>query len=48
MIEKTVTYPGKENMSLFPSPRSEGAADGPIECHERLGDTLKYDERQAA
>jgi hypothetical protein len=46
-------HQGKGNVILFPVPRPEGcvsnlAADGPIECHERLGGTLKYYEREAA
>jgi putative transposase len=41
-------HQGKGNVILFPAPRPEGAADGPIECRERLGGTLKYYERKAA
>jgi transposase InsO family protein len=41
-------HQGKGNVILFPGPRPEGAADGPIECRERLGGTLKYYERKAA
>jgi transposase InsO family protein len=41
-------HQGKGNVLLFPGPRPEGAADGPIECRERLGGTLKYYERKAA
>jgi transposase InsO family protein len=41
-------HQGKGNVILFPGPRPEGAAEGPIECRERLGGTLKYYERKAA
>jgi transposase InsO family protein len=41
-------HQGKGNVILFPGPRAEGAANGPIECRERLGGTLKYYERRAA
>jgi transposase InsO family protein len=41
-------HQGKGNVILFPSPRPEGAADGPIECRERLGGTLKFYQRKVA
>jgi transposase InsO family protein len=41
-------HQGKGNVILFPGRRPDGAADGPIECRERLGGTLKYYERKAA
>jgi transposase InsO family protein len=41
-------HQGKGNVILFPAPRPDGAADGPIACRERLGGLLKYYERQAA
>jgi putative transposase len=41
-------HQGKGNVILFPGPRPEGTADGPVECRERLGGTLKYYERKAA
>ena len=41
-------HQGKGNVILFPGPRPDGAADGDIECRERLGGTLKYYERKAA
>lgn len=41
-------HQGKGNVILFPRPRPDGAADGPIECRERLGGTLKCYERKAA
>ena len=41
-------HQGKGNVILFPGPRAEGAENGPIECRERLGGTLKYYERRAA
>ena len=41
-------HQGKGNVILFPGPRAEGAVNGPIECRERLGGTLKYYERRAA
>jgi putative transposase len=41
-------HQGKGNVILFRGPRAEGAANGPIECRERLGGTLKYYERRAA
>ena len=41
-------HQGKGNVILLPEPRPERAADGPIECRERLGGTLKYYERKAA
>jgi putative transposase len=41
-------HQGKGNVIPFPVPRPEGAADGPIECRERLGGLLKYYNRKAA
>ena len=41
-------HQGKGNTLLFPLPRPEGEADGPIQCRERLGGLLKYYERKAA
>ena len=41
-------HQGKGNVIPFPVPRPEGAADGPIECRERLGGLLKYYSRKAA
>jgi transposase len=41
-------HQGKGNVILFPGPPPEGAADGPIECRERLGGTLKFYHREAA
>jgi len=41
-------HQGKGNVIPFPAPRAEGAADGPIECRERLGGLLKYYHRKAA
>jgi putative transposase len=41
-------HQGKDNVIPFPGPRPEGAADGPIECRERLGGLLKYYNRKAA
>jgi transposase len=41
-------HQGKGNVILFPGPRSAGASNGPIECRERLGGTLKYYKRKAA
>jgi putative transposase len=41
-------HQGKGNTLLFPPPRPEGGADGPIQCRERLGGLLKYYERKAA
>jgi transposase InsO family protein len=41
-------HQGKGNVILFPGPRPEGTADGPVECRERLGGTLEYYERKAA
>jgi transposase InsO family protein len=41
-------HQGKDNVIPFPAPRSEGVADGPIECRERLGGLLKYYNRKAA
>jgi len=41
-------HQGKGNVILFPGPRPEGAADGPIECRERLGGILKFYHREAA
>ena len=41
-------HQGKGNILLFPSPSPEGEADGPMQCHERLGGLLKYYEREAA
>jgi putative transposase len=41
-------HQGKGNVILFPGPCAEGAANGPIECRERLGGALKYYERRAA
>src|SRR4029450_1547765 len=41
-------HQGKDNVIPFPVPRPEGAADGPIECRERLGGFLKYYNRKAA
>src|SRR2546425_1000522 len=33
-------HQGKGNSLLFPPPRSEGAADGPMQCRERRGGLL--------
>jgi putative transposase len=41
-------HQGKGNVILFPGPRPEGAADGPIECRERLGGILKFYHCEAA
>ena len=41
-------HQGKDNVILFPAPRSGGVADGPIECRERLGGLLKYSNYTAA
>ena len=41
-------HQGKGNVILFPGPRPDNAAEGPIACRERLGGTLKYYERKAA
>jgi len=41
-------HQGKGNVIPLPGPRPEGAADGPIECRERLGGPLKYYNRKAA
>jgi Homeodomain-like domain/Integrase core domain len=41
-------HQGKGNILLFPPPRPEGEADGPIQCRERLGGLLKYYVREAA
>ena len=41
-------HQGKGNVILFPGPCPDNAAEGPIECRERLGGTLKYYERMAA
>jgi transposase InsO family protein len=41
-------HQGKGNVMPCPVPRPEGAADGPIECRERLGGLLKYYNRKAA
>ncbi len=41
-------HQGKGNVIPFPVPRADGAADGPIECRERLGGLLKYYHRKAA
>jgi len=41
-------HQGKGNVIPFPAPRAESAADGPIECRERLGGLLKYYHRKAA
>ena len=39
---------GQGNIWLFPPPRSESEADGPIQCRERLGGLLECYERKAA
>jgi putative transposase len=41
-------HQGKGNSLLFPPPRSEGAADSPMQCRERRGGLLKSYERKAA
>ena len=41
-------HQGTGNILLFPLPRPEGEADGPIQCCDRLGGLLKYYERKAA
>ena len=41
-------HQGKGNVILFPTPRAEGAAVGPIACRERLGGILKFYHREAA
>jgi len=41
-------HQGNGNVIPFPVPRPEGAADGLIECRERLGGLLKYYNRKAA
>ena len=41
-------HQGKDNVLLFPAVSQDAEGTGPIRCRERLGDLLKYYEREAA
>src|SRR5262245_17430954 len=41
-------HQGKGNALLFPSWSQDRKRDGPIRCRKRLGELLKYDDREAA
>ena len=41
-------HQGKGNVLLFPVVRPGTTRQGPVQCRERLGGLLKYDEREAA
>ena len=41
-------HQGKGNVLLFPTVSQDTVRQGPVQCRERLGGLLKYDEREAA